>query len=164
MLDGKMFAFKCEHSDSLVRSTMAYPDLNALMNDLLPLAERLLAEHGEFYPFGGSIALDGKHISVGAKTKCDRPKVRELIEIMTDNFRSQASEAKIRAAGICFDVRVIPPGQVDKTDASQLALERKNEAVDVFVPYARLPDGKFTYSEMFASPRTPTFIVAHAKG
>ncbi len=138
---------------------MAHPDLDALMNDLLPLAERLLAEHGEFYPFGATIACDGRHVSIGAKTESDRPLSKELIDIMTEAFRTDASDGKIRAAAMCFDVRVVPPGQVDKTDAIQLALERENEAVDVFIPYAQLPDGEFTYGKMFASRRTPTFFV-----
>jgi hypothetical protein len=137
-----------------------HPDLDALLNDLLPFAECMLSEHGEFYPFGGSITSDGRHISVGAKGSSDHPKSQELIEIMTHEFRSQASEGKIRAAGICFDVRVVPPGQIDKTDAIQLALEREGgDAVDVFVPYSQLPDGTFTYGELFACERTPTLFV-----
>jgi hypothetical protein len=137
-----------------------HPDLDALLTDLLPFAERMLAEQGEFYPFGGSITSDGRHISVGAKASSDHPKSQELIDIMTNEFRSQALEAKIRAAGICFDVRVVPPGQVDKTDAIQLALEREGgDAVNVFVPYAQLPDGQFTYGELFACERTPTFFL-----
>jgi len=97
---------------------------------------------------------------VGARGSSDRPKSRELIDIMANEFRSQASEGKIRAAGICFDVRVVPPGQIDKTDAIQLALERKGgDAVDVFVPYAQLPDRTFTYGELFACKRTPTLFV-----
>jgi len=51
------------------------------------------------------------------------------------------------------------PSSFNKTDAIQLALERENEAVDVFIPYARLPDSEFTYGQMFASRRTPTFVV-----
>jgi hypothetical protein len=142
-----------------------HPDLDALFNDLLPLAERMLSEHGEFYPFGGSITPDGRHISVGAKSSSDRPKSHESIDIMTNAFRSQASEGKIRAAGICFDVRIVPPGQVDKTNAIQLALEREGgDAVDVFVPYAQLPDGEFSYGELFASERAPTmFLVQQNK-
>lgn len=138
---------------------MAHPDLDTLMRELVPLAKRFLAELGDFYPFGESIRSDGQHVSVGAKGESDRPKSEELIELMTANFRSQALEGRIRAAGICFDVRVVPPGQVDKTDAIQVALERENEAVDVFIPYAQLPDGEFTYGEMFASHRTPTFFL-----
>jgi hypothetical protein len=80
---------------------MAHPDLDALMNDLLPLAEQLLAKHREFYPFGGTIASDGRHVSIGAKTESDRPLSKELIDILTEAFRTDASDGKIRAAGIC---------------------------------------------------------------
>ena len=142
-----------------------HPDFDALLNDLLPLAERMLSEHGEFYPFGGSITTDGRHISVGTKGSSDRPQSQELIDIMTNEFRSQALERKIRAAGICFEVRVVPPGQVDKTDAIQLALEREGgDAVDVFVPYAQLSDRGFTYGELFACERTPTLLCSSIKG
>jgi hypothetical protein len=134
--------------------------LDALLNDLLPFAQQMLAERGEFYPFGGSIAADGRHVSVGAQGSSDRPPATELIDLLTNAFWREASEAKIRAAGICFDVRIVPPGQVDKTDAIQLALEREGgDAADVYVPYSRLPDGEFVYSEMFASRRTPTMFV-----
>jgi hypothetical protein len=51
------------------------------------------------------------------------------------------------------------PSSFNKTDAIQLALERENEAVDVFIPSAQLPDSEFTYGQMFASRRTPTFFV-----
>ena len=137
-----------------------HPDLNALLNDLLPFAERMLTEFGEFLPFGGKITPDGEHISVGARGSSERSKSKELIGIMTDTFRSEAAEGKIRAAGICFDVRVVPPGQIDKTDAIQLALEREGgDSVDVFVPYAVLPDRQVTYGELFASERTPTMFV-----
>src|SRR5262245_43843972 len=122
---------------------MAHPDLDALMSDLLPFAQRMLAEHGEFYPFGGSITTDGQHVSVGAKGESDMPPSKVLIDILISAFRGQVSEGHIRAAGICYDVRVVPPGQIDKTDAVQLSLEREGEAVDVFVPYAQLPDGQF---------------------
>ena len=142
-----------------------HPDLDALLDDLLPFAERMLQEHGEFYPFGGSITPDGRHISVGAKGASDRPKSGEIIDIMTNEFRSQASEGKIRAAGICFDVRIVPPGEIDKTDAIQLALEREGgDAVDVFIPYAEMSDREFTYGEVFAWERTPTlFVQRHQK-
>jgi hypothetical protein len=51
------------------------------------------------------------------------------------------------------------PSSFNKTDAIQLALERENEAVDVFIRYAQIPDSEFTYGQMFASRRTPTFFV-----
>ena len=141
-----------------------HPDLDALLNELLPFARRMLAEFGEFLPFGGKITANGEHVSVGAKGSSEHPKSKELIDIMTDGFRREAAEGKIRAAGICFDVRVVPPGQVNKTDAIELSLEREGgEAAEVFVPYALLPDGEVCYGEMFAGARTPTMFVEHHK-
>src|SRR5690349_9269053 len=89
----------------------------------------------------------------------DMPPSKELIDIMIASLRDQVLDGPIRAAGICFDVRVVPPGQVVKADAVQLSLEHEGEAVDVFVPYAQLPDGTFTYGEVFACRRTPEFFV-----
>ena len=71
----------------------------------------MLAEFGEFLPFGGKITADGEHVSVGAKGSSEPLKSKELIDIMTDTFRREAAEGKIRAAGICFDVRVVPRGK-----------------------------------------------------
>ena len=71
-----------------------------------------------------------------------------------------ASEGSLRAAGICFDVRITPPGQAEKSDAIQCALEHEGgEAANVYVPYAKQSDGQFVYGQVFASRRAPTFFV-----
>lgn len=139
---------------------MAHPDLNTLFDDLLPLAKRFLAEFGEFYPFASSMAPDGKITSRGASTGDDHPKSQELINIFTDAFRQLAAEGSLRAAGICFDVRITPPGQADKSDAIQCALEHESgEAANVYVPYTKQGEGEFMYGQVFASRRAPTFFV-----
>ncbi len=38
---------------------MAHPDLDALLSSLLPSAQRMLDEHGEFYPFGVTMQEEG---------------------------------------------------------------------------------------------------------
>ena len=35
-----------------------------LMNAAIPLAERMLREHGEFFPYGAALASDGEVLSV----------------------------------------------------------------------------------------------------
>ena len=49
-------------------------DSETLTNAILPLAERMLTEHGEFYPFGGYMKPDGAIVHVGAPipTRIDR--------------------------------------------------------------------------------------------
>jgi hypothetical protein len=39
---------------------LAHEDLNELLNALLPFAQEMLTKHGEFFPFGVSIAAGGE--------------------------------------------------------------------------------------------------------
>ena len=41
-------------------------DAETLLNSALPFAEKMLSEHGEFYPFGEAMKPDGQIVSVGA--------------------------------------------------------------------------------------------------
>jgi hypothetical protein len=41
-------------------------DATDLMNAVLPLAEQMLAGHGEFYPYGGAMRPDGGVEMIGA--------------------------------------------------------------------------------------------------
>ncbi len=51
-----------------------------LMNAVLPLAEKMLRQYGEFYPYGGYMRQDGTIVDVGADDPdTDRPKSRDLI-------------------------------------------------------------------------------------
>src|SRR5262245_22251363 len=133
---------------------MAHPDLNELLNALLPFAQQMLAEHGEFYPFGSTMTETGKIVAAGGYTGEEHPNSQPLIDLLTQAFRQQALNREIRAAGICYDVRTIPPGQTEKTDAICLALEHQTgEGVTVFVPYKKGMFGRMKYAELFASPR-----------
>src|ERR1044071_3496923 len=138
---------------------MAHPDLNALLNDLLPRAKRLLTELGEFYPFGSVMASDGEIIWFGASDGDEHPPSQRLIDMMTQAFHQKAGAGEIRAAGICYDVRVIPPGQTEKSDALCMALERPAEFVEVLVPYCKTGSRSFEYGQLFAQRRTPQFFV-----
>lgn len=58
---------------------MAHPDLNQLLNSLLPFAKRRLAEHGEFYPFGSTMKPDGEIVAVGVHDGDEHPLHRALL-------------------------------------------------------------------------------------
>ena len=90
---------------------MAHPDLDALVNDLLPFAQRMLAEYGEFYPFGGSITAAGEHISVGAKGESDMPPSKELIDIMTAAFRAKCSRVGAARLASALTFELYRPGR-----------------------------------------------------
>src|SRR5438034_1717468 len=44
-----------------------------LLNVVLPFAEKMLAAHGEFYPFGASMTLDGQIVQVAAYDGREHP-------------------------------------------------------------------------------------------
>jgi hypothetical protein len=134
---------------------MAHQDLDALLNALLPFAQQMLAKHGEFYPFGATMASDGQVAMSAGYTGSERPASIELIEILKQGFRSTIATTELRAAGLCFDVRVTPPNAERPTDAIQASLQRASgEAVDVFLPYHKGLFGKLKYGALFAGPGT----------
>ena len=138
---------------------MAHPDLDQLLNALLPFAQQMLAKHGEFYPFGSSMTTDGKIVAHGAYEGNENPPSQQLIDLLTHAFRQQAVVGQIRAAGICYDIRTIPPGQSEKTDAICMSLEHQSgEAGDICLPYKKGWFGKISYGEIFGAARKREFF------
>ena len=139
---------------------MAHPELNALFKTLLPFVQTMLREHGEFYPFGAVMTSSGEIQQVGAKMEDDdHPPSQPCIDLLTEAFKKQAKKGELRAAGICYDVLTVPPGEVEKRDAVCCCLEHySGETVDVFVPYTRTADGGIEYGEIFAAKRIGQFF------
>jgi hypothetical protein len=89
----------------------------------------------------------------------DRPPSQELIDSLAGTYAQRASTGDIRAAAICADVRVVPPGTATKTDAISVALEHTSgEAVTVFLPYSKGWLGRVRYGNLFASERSKQFF------
>jgi hypothetical protein len=139
---------------------MAHPDLDRLLNAVLPFAQEMLAKHGEFFPFGASIASDGEIVCHGAYNGEEHPPSQELIDLLTQAFRQQAASGQIRAAALCYDVRTTPPGHVEKMDAICVSAEHENgESADVFLPYKKGWFGKISYGTIFGASRKKDFFV-----
>ena len=84
---------------------MAHPELDALFNTLLPFAQTMLREYGEFHPFGAVMTSNGEIRHVGAKIEGDdHPLSQPLIDLLTEAFWKRAKKGEWRAAGICHDV------------------------------------------------------------
>ena len=120
-----------------------------LMNAILPLAEEMLANYGEFYPCGGAMTVEGEIVHISAKGETDHPPSQDLIDLLKDSFRSRRNE--YRATAIVADVKTVPPGSQAKTDAIQVLLDHKGGySVEVFFPY-EIMGGKAVFSEPFAA-------------
>lgn len=122
-----------------------------LMNELFPLAEKMLREYGEFYPYGGYMKPDGDIVEVGVESpKTDYPKSQGLISVLRDAFREQARRGECKCAALFFEVTVTPPGSHCKTSAIQVCVDHvEGYSAEVFFPY-ELSANKIVYGETFA--------------
>jgi hypothetical protein len=141
---------------------MANADLDRLLNTMLPFAQQMLAKHGEFFPFGSSMTAEGEISINAADTGDEQPPSQQLIDLLTKAYQKQAEARQLRAAGICYDARVVPPGETEKSDAVCACLEHQSgEAADVYVPYRKGCFGRIRYGKLFGAQRTPQFFVQH---
>jgi hypothetical protein len=142
---------------------MAEPtdEIQELLNFLLPYAERMLSEHGEFYPYAAALDSDGELNAVGTDVDDDSPDVGDVLLALHEGLRERAAEGAIRATGIAADVTLTDPDSGETTDAVQVELDHADaDAVDIFVPYETEPDG-IKFGELVAAEgREPVF--AHA--
>jgi len=130
---------------------MPHPDLEQLLNALIPFAQEMLKKHGEFYPFGASVDAKGEVAAQAADPGEENPDSQVVIEMLLAGMREEAKRGEIRAAGICYDSRLVPPGKTEKTDAIACRLEHQNgEAIQTFVPYRKGFLGRYKYDELLA--------------
>ena len=64
-------------------------DATELLNALLPLAEKLLKEHGEFFPYGGAMLPDGSITMVAASEGMEHPPSQKLIDLLVGSVDAQ---------------------------------------------------------------------------
>jgi hypothetical protein len=122
-----------------------------LLNTVLPLAEKHLTEHGEFFPFGATLSADGKQAVTMAYDGTDRPPSQPLIELLRDGYRQGARSGKLTATALVYDVLVIPPGTSTKTDAIAVELDHsKGYSLVVFFPYM-IKSGQVAIGTAFAN-------------
>lgn len=139
---------------------MAEPteEIQELLGALLPHAERMLSEHGEFYPYAMTLDSDGAIESVAPGIESDDPDVSDVLVALHNGLREQAAEGSIRASGIAADVTLTDPDSGETTDAVQLELDHADgDAVDIYVPYETAGDG-IKFGELVAAEgREPVF-------
>lgn len=139
---------------------MAYSDLEQLINALIPFAKQMLSKQGDYYPFGTSIAVDGTIAHISTFDGDEHPSYPQVIEKLTQIIRQKIENGEIKAAGICYDICTIPPGQTKKSDAIFIGLEHQSgDAVEVCLPYKKGLLGKISYGVIFAGVRDRQFFV-----
>jgi hypothetical protein len=131
---------------------VAHPDLDQILNVLLPFAQKMLSKYGEFQPFAASMDQEGRVALHAGYTGEQRVTSEQIIDLLIGGIRQQASNGEIKAAGICLDVRTVPPGQVERVEAICAQLEHETgEAADVYLPYRKSWLRGPKYGDLFAA-------------
>lgn len=114
----------------------AKQDAEDLMNEWVVFAKRMLAEYGEFLPYGAAMKPSGEILSIAAHTGEEMPPSRDLIDLLNNCFRSGAVSGEYKATALFYDVTVQLPNSTEKSDAIAVSLEHQDDySVVVFHPY-----------------------------
>jgi hypothetical protein len=137
----------------------ARQDYNALLDSLMPFAEEMLKKHGEFFPFGAVISPTGEVTAHSTFDGNEQPESEAVIASLVQVFQGEAREGKIRAAGICYDGRIVQDGK--KVDAVIFTLEHNSgNATKTFVPYTKGFFGKIRLGQLTAQLEEPKIFVS----
>jgi hypothetical protein len=128
-------------------------ECEALMNALVPFAQQMLSKHREFYPFGGTMSVEGKIAQTASSTGEEHAASQPLIDLLEKGFRDGAKRHLYKATAILVDVRTTPPGKKEKQDAVEVRLDHvSGYSVRVVFPYAFSPKGDLELAPPFAAP------------
>ena len=134
---------------------MAHPEFDALLNALLPFAQKMLEEHGAFLPFAASLAGDDSIEMVAGAAGGEAPGSRELIDRLSEGLRERARDGCLRAAGLCYHAQFTPEGEVLPMNAICASLDRAaGEPLNVLVPYDTSHPGAPRYGDLICVPGT----------
>jgi hypothetical protein len=101
-------------------------DSESLLSAALPFAQKMLKEHGEFYPYAFTLRADGTTAMVAGYDGRERPPSLDIIHLLKDGLRADAAAHKIIASAIVSDVMTTDPNTGVKTDAISVALDHKD--------------------------------------
>jgi hypothetical protein len=128
----------------------AQTEAEELVNAVLPHAEGMLVAHGEFFPFGGALTLDGElaELSVGEEHR--NSPVETIVEELKSRLRGGAGTNTYRATALVFPIQAQLPDSDDETEAVAIELDHQaNFSVVLIIPYV-LSEGAVEFGEAVA--------------
>jgi len=127
-------------------------EMDMLLDSQLGFAQEMLSKHGEFYPFAAHVNFEGELALVSGTTGEEKPLSDDVIDVLYAGLCRQAEAGEIRAAAVCADVLVEPPGGSGKTDAIRVDIEHSHsDPVRVFLPYEKNRRSGLILGELFAA-------------
>jgi len=128
-------------------------DCELLLGAVMPFAEQMLAEHGEFFPFAASMSPSGEceMVAIMDDDDEDQPDPEELITKFVEHFRNNADSGTFKATAIVYDALTVPPEKTQKQNTVICSLDHRDGfSAHVCFPYS-LDEGNLELEEPFAS-------------
>ena len=130
------------------------------MNAGLPFAEKMLADHGEFAPFGAVMLPEGLIQTVGTDTRDGDAPVEELYQRLSSGLRRGAESGAYQAIATFVLVQMRKPDDGEIISVVRVALEhRSGYCVDVYYPTVKRGE-ILTLGDPVAGKRTGEFFEA----
>jgi len=127
-----------------------------LLAHLIPFAEKMLEENGEFFPFAGKVANDGDIYHVAGYDGEEQPPSNQIRQLLESGLRQEAERGECRLSVLVSNVNLVDSQTGETEDAIHAAIEhQEGYSVDVYFPYS-LVDGALEMREPKAQERTPT--------
>ncbi len=128
----------------------AQTEAEELVSAVLPHAEGMLLAHGEFFPFGGAVTLDGDIAQLAVDEEHREASMEDVVEALKVKLRSGADTNTYRATALVFPIHAQLPDSDDETEAVAIALDHQaNYSVVLIIPYV-LADGAVEFGEAIA--------------
>ncbi len=128
----------------------AQREAEELVSAVLPQAEGMLLAHGDFFPFGGAVTLDGEITQLAVDEEHRDSSMEDVLEELKGKLRSGADTNTYRATALVFPIHAQLPGADDETEAVAIALDHQaNYSVVLIIPYV-LSDGAVEFGEAVA--------------
>lgn len=109
-------------------SPNAQDELDLLVDAVVPFAQEMLAEHGEFYPYAALVDGSGALELVAAETEDDYPDSAAVLTLLLDQLAGRASALRATA--------VVAAGRVETGDVIRVQHgHRTGPALTVLIPY-----------------------------
>jgi hypothetical protein len=123
----------------------ARKDFEALVQFLMPFAEQMLRENGEFYPFAAKMTIGDELVAFEPEVESEMPDPNQVLVKIATAFQGEAKDGKIRAVGSCYNGSVGADGQ----DAVILMLEHLTAGdLKGHVTYKKGMLGKYSFGQL----------------
>lgn len=110
--------------------------IHALMTYCVDFAQMMLEQAGEFYPFGATLALDGRVGAAGVFNGDGNPSATEVYELLAQSFVQGAGRGDFLGVALAANVNVPAGYALDVPSAVRVHIESQGYAREIYLPYA----------------------------